>query len=408
MTLFFFLIICAILLDFILNNFARLLNLHKISMHLPDEFVHHYDENKYALSQKYTASNIYYAMVSSTFSLILILYFIFSNFFNTLDLYLRCFDFSPIITGLLFFGILFLITDLLNIPFAIYQTFKIEDNYGFNKTTPKTFILDKIKSYVLILILGSLILSSIFYFFEYFQKLAWIYASLGMGVFLLLLQPIFTKFIAPLFNTFTPLEDGPLKNQIYKLATHADFPINHIDIMDGSRRSSKGNAYFSGIGKNKRIALFDTLIKEHSIKELISIIAHEIGHYKYKHNIKGMIAAFAQTVLMFYLFSLFINNPNLFLAFNIKHTSIYCSLLLFSFLYSPINMLFSLLTNKISRNFEFQADSFAKYTVGTGKHLISGLIKLTVSNLGNLNPHPLTVWLHYSHPPVLKRIRALK
>ena len=408
MNLFFYLIICALLFDFALNNFACLLDLQKISKHLPNEFVNHYDEKKYALSQQYTATNIYHSIITSTFSLIIILIFILSDFFNILDVYSRSFNFSPIMTGLLFFGMFFLITDLLSIPFVIYQTFVIEEKYGFNKTTLKIFILDKIKSYLLILVFGGITLTIIFYFFEYFQEIAWIYATIGMGIFLLLIQPIFTTFIAPLFNTFTPLEDGPLKDQIYKLSTHVNFPINRIDIMDGSRRSSKGNAYFSGIGKNKRIALFDTLINQHEIKELISIVAHEIGHYKYKHNIKGMLVAFMQTGLMFYLFSLFINNQNLFSAFNMEHVSIYCSLLFFGFLYSPINMLFSLITNKMSRNFEFDADSFAKNTIGTGKHLISGLIKLTVSNLGNLNPHPLTVWLHYSHPPVLNRIRALK
>ncbi|SVD07334.1 uncharacterized protein METZ01_LOCUS360188, partial [marine metagenome] len=309
-----------------------------------------------------------------------------SNFFNTLDVWLRGFGFSSIITGLLFFAVFVLITDFINIPFSIYQTFIIEKKYGFNKTTPRTFIIDKIKSYCILLIFGGLILAGIFYFFEYFQEMAWIFASLGIGIFLLFIQPIFTLFVAPLFNTFTPLEDGQLKNQIYKLTTKINFPINRIDIMDGSRRSSKGNAYFSGTGKNKRIALFDTLINQHNTNELVSIIAHEIGHYKYKHNIKGMVMAFIQSSLMFYLFSLFINNQNLFFAFNMDHLSVYCSLLFFSFLYSPINLLFALITNKISRNFEFNADLFAKNTIGTGKHLISGLIKLTVSNLGNLNP----------------------
>ncbi len=408
MNLFFFLIICALFLDFALNNFARFLDLRNISKHLPDEFLNYYDEEKYALSQQYTSANIYHAFISSTVSFIFIIIIISSNFLNILDVWLRSFGGSSIMTGLLFFGIFLLLTDLITTPFSIYQIFIIETKYGFNKTTPRTYIIDKIKNYFIVLIFGGLILGGILYFFEYFQEMAWIYASLVMGVFLMLIQPIFTLFIAPLFNTFTPLEDGPLKNQIYKLTTQINFPINRIDVMDGSRRSSKGNAYFSGIGKNKRIALFDTLINQHKTKELISIIAHEIGHYKYKHNIKGMVLAFFQTSIMFYLFSLFINNQNLFLAFNMDYLSIYCSLLFFTFLYSPINLLFAIITNIISRNFEFNADLFAKNTMGTSRHLITGLIKLTVSNLGNLNPHPLTVWLHHSHPTVLSRIRALK
>tara|TARA_B100000315_G_C14449501_1_gene528444 strand:- start:285 stop:929 length:645 start_codon:yes stop_codon:yes gene_type:complete len=210
-----------------------------------------------------------------------------------------------------------------------------------------------------------------------------------------------------MFNTFSTLEDGKLKQGIMDYTKKVKFPLGRIDVMDGSLRSSKGNAYFSGLGKNKRIALFDTLIQKHSIDELISIIAHEVGHYKKKHNIKGIVIAVIQTGFMFFLLSIFINNTQLFYAFSMENISIYASLLFFSLLYSPFELIMSFVTNKISRQHEFEADAFAKKSIGTGKHLINGLKKLTVTNLGNLTPHFLTVWLSYSHPPILERIHAL-
>jgi STE24 endopeptidase len=210
-----------------------------------------------------------------------------------------------------------------------------------------------------------------------------------------------------MFNKFTPLEDGELKDRINSFAKSVNFPISRIDIMDGSRRSSKANAYFSGLGKNKRIALFDTLIEKHSVDELVSIIAHEIGHYKKRHNIKGIVQGVLQTGIMFFMLSFFLNNPQLFAAFGVENLSIYASLLFFSLLYSPIDLVLSFVANKISRMHEFEADAFAQKSIGTGKHLIEGLKKLTVTNLGNLTPHPFTVWLSYSHPPVLDRIHSL-
>ncbi len=210
-----------------------------------------------------------------------------------------------------------------------------------------------------------------------------------------------------MFNTFTPLEDGELKDRINSFAKSVNFPISRIDVMDGSKRSSKANAYFSGLGKNKRIALFDTLIEKHSINELVSIIAHEVGHYKKGHNIKGIVLGVFQSGIMFFMLSIFLNNPELFEAFGMENLSIYASLLFFSLLYSPIDLILSFIGNKISRIHEFEADAFANKSIGTGKHLIKGLKKLTVTNLGNLDPHPFTVWLNYSHPSVLDRIRAL-
>ena len=400
-------IIGALLLEFILFNISRRLDLQNISTSLPNAFKGYYSANEYARSQDYLAENTRFSYLTSSVDLIIILIVIFLGIFNNVDVWLRGFGFSPMVTGLLFFGVLFLFQDIISTPFSLYRTFIIEENFGFNKTTPKTYLVDKLKSYFLLILLGGFTLFLILIFFHKFGDYAWLYAWAALSALLVLAQPLFTSVIAPMFNKFKPLQDGELKNKINALAEKVNFPISRIDVMDGSRRSSKANAYFSGLGKNKRIALFDTLIEKHSVNELVSIIAHEVGHYKKKHNIKGIIMGVVQTGMMFYLLSLFINNEALFAAFKMESVSLYASLLFFSILYSPIELIMSFLGNAISRKHEFEADAFAKTSIGTGKDLIEGLKKLTVTNLGNLTPHKLTVWLSYSHPPVLSRIKAL-
>ena len=396
------------LVEFILFNLSRHFDLQNISTNLPNAFKGYYSPNEYARSQEYLAENARFSYLTSTFDLSIILIIILLGVFNIVDLWLRGFGFSPMVTGLLFFGVLFLFQDIIAIPFSLYRTFIIEENFGFNKTTAKTYFIDKLKGYFLVFLLGGIILFLILVFFIKFAEYAWLYAWVALSVILVLVQPLFTSVIAPMFNKFTPLEDGELKNKINEFAHKTKFPISRIDVMDGSRRSSKANAYFSGLGKNKRIALFDTLIEKHSVNELVSIIAHEVGHYKKKHNIKGIIIGVVQAGIMFYLLSLFINNETLFSAFKMENVSIYASLLFFSILYSPIELIMTLLGNAISRKHEFEADAFAKTSIGTGKDLIEGLKKLTVTNLGNLTPHRLTVWLSYSHPPVLSRNEALE
>ena len=397
----------ALLLDFFLHTISRFLDIKCLSTKLPHEFKDYYSPDEYRRSQEYLRENTHFSYLASSFDLLLILLVIFLGLFNTIDLWVRYFDFSPIVTGLMFFGVLFFIQDVITIPFSLYGTFIIEKKFGFNKTTPKTYVLDKIKGYFLLIVLGGLLLSLILFFFESFGRFAWLYAWLALSCFLILIQPLFTIFIAPIFNTFTPLEDGELKDRINSFAESVHFPIGRIDVMDGSRRSSKANAYFSGLGKNKRIALFDTLIEKHSIDELVSIIAHEVGHYKKRHNIKGIVQGVLQAGIMFFMLSLFLNNPQLFEVFGMENLSTYASFLFFSLLYSPIDLILSFIGNKISRMHEFEADEFAHKSIGTGKYLVEGLKKLTVTNLGNLTPHPLTVWLNYSHPPVLDRIHAL-
>ena len=408
MNIYLLIIVVALLLEYFLHTLSRFLDLKNLSTELPSEFKDSYSQKEYTRSQEYLRANSRYSLLTSTCNLLIILLVIFLGLFNNLDLWIRGNGFSSIFSGLIFFGILFLLQDIISTPFSLYQTFVIEEKFGFNKTSPRTYILDKIKSYILIIVIGGLLLFLFLYVFDAFGDLAWLYAWLVISAFLILIQPLFILIIAPMFNTFTPLEEGELKKLITDFAKKTNFPINRIDVMDGSRRSSKANAYFSGLGKNKRIALFDTLIETHTVDELLSIIAHEIGHYKMKHNIKGIMLGVVQAGFMFYMLSLFLNNEQLFSAFGMENLSVYASLLFFSILYSPIDLCMSFVGNLISRYHEFEADAFALNSIGTGRHLIDGLKKLTVSNLGNLTPHPLTVWLNYSHPTVLDRIHHLR
>ena len=288
MNFYFLIIVTALFLEFVLYNLSRVLDLRNLSTNLPEEFHGYYSEEEYVQSQKYLKDNTRFSYITSSLGFLVMLLIIFCGFFNIIDLWVRSFGLSSIVSGLLFFGVLFLLQDIIGIPFSVYRTFVIEERYGFNKTTTTTYVLDKIKSYFLLIILGGPVLSMILYFFESFGGLAWIYAWLIISGFLIIIQPLFTLFIAPLFNKFSPLSDGTLKDRIHAFALKVHFPISRIDVMDGSRRSSKANAYFSGLGKNKRIALFDTLIEKHSEDELLSIIAHEVGHYKKRHNIKSI------------------------------------------------------------------------------------------------------------------------
>ncbi len=408
MNIYLLIILMAILVEFFLNSLSGWLDVKNLKTALPSEFKGFYSSEKYANSQEYLKVNTRFFIMTAFFNLIVLLVVIFLGGFNLVDTFIRSFGFTPLANGLIFFGILFLLQDILSTPFSLYHTFVIEEKFGFNKTTPHIYLVDKLKSYALLLVLGGGILSLVLYIFENMGEFAWVFVWIVLAAFSVLLQPLFTTFIAPLFNRFTPLERGELRNEINKFSKKVGFPVERIDVMDGSLRTSKANAYFSGIGKKKRIALYDTLIADHSNKELLAIVAHEVGHYKKGHILRGIIISIIQSGFMLFMFSLFINNENLFTAFQMEALSIYGSLMFFSLLYSPLQLGLSVINNYISRKNEFEADNFAKENTGSGKDLISGLKKLTVNNLGNLTPHPLTVFLSFSHPPVLERIKALK
>ena len=398
----------AVIGEFLLRTLVRVLNLKALDPGLPNEFRGYYDEEKYARSQEYTRVNTRFAFFTTSFDLIVILVFILFGGFNFVDQIVRGFGLSTLPSGLAFFGILFFASDLISTPFSLYQNFVIEEDFGFNKMTLKTFILDKLKGYLLTLALGGVFLTAILFFFEKTGEYGWLYAWGIIGLFMILIQPLFTLVIAPMFNKFTPLEKGELRTAIENYAQKVGFPLSRIDVMDGSKRSAKSNAYFSGFGKQKRIALFDTLLEKHSNDEMVAILAHEVGHYK-KHHIKvGILISILHTGLLFWLLSIFIDNPGLFEAFKMKEISVYGGLTFFMILYSPVELVLSVIMNAVSRRNEFQADAYSAKTTEKSEHLNSGLKNLSVSNLGNLTPHSLSVLLDHSHPPVLERITALK
>lgn len=402
-------VILAILIgNYILDLIVEFLNVKSIKKELPGEFEGFYDAAKYKKSQEYLKDNTYFKLVQSTIITGIVLFLILSGGFNFIDKLARSFSLSPIPTGLIFIGILFFFFQIIEIPFSLYHTFVIEEKYGFNRTKPKTFILDILKGWLLSIIIGGLLLSLILWFFIKSGSLAWVFCWVGVTIFEFFIIFIAPIVIMPLFNKFIPLEEGELKQAIQTYAQSQNFKLKGLFKMDGSRRSSKSNAFFTGFGKYRRIVLFDTLIKNHSVDELVSVLAHEMGHYKKKHILRMMTISVLTNGLMFFILSLFINNPGMFAAFRMDNLSIYASLLFFSFLYTPISVILSLAGNVLSRKHEYQADNYAAETYKKPEAMILALKKLSVDNLSNLTPHPVKVFISYSHPPVLDRIKVLK
>lgn len=401
-------ILATLIVSYLIDLFTEVLNLKALRKDLPREFEGVYDSEKYGKSQEYTRVRTHFGFITSTFGLAVVLIFWFSGGFNYLDQVVRGWEAGGIWTGLLYIGILVFARALLSLPFNIYSTFVIEERFGFNKTTLKTFVLDLIKGTALGIVIGGAVLAGVLAFFEYAGNYAWLYCWIATILFSLFMQFIAPTWIMPLFNKFTPLEEGELRSAILSYADSVNFPLKNVFVMDGSKRSTKSNAFFTGFGKNKRIALFDTLIEKHSVKELVAVLAHEIGHYKKKHIWQGTLISVVHTGIVFYLLSIFLSHRGLFEAFYMENMSVYAGLIFFGMLYSPIEMILSIFMQIFSRKNEYEADRFAVETTGEQEDMISALKKLSAHNLSNLTPHPVYVFLNYSHPPVLERIRVIR
>jgi STE24 endopeptidase len=384
------------------------LNLRALSSTLPAEYQGVYSDTDYARSQEYTRATTKLSLLSASVSTGLTLLFIVGGGFNWVDLQARSFGLGEIWTGLVFCGILILLSFLLNLPFSLYSTFIIEEKFGFNRTTLATFCLDTLKAALLLVVIGGPLLALIQWFFIATGAYAWLYCWLGVVLFSLLIHFLAPIIILPLFNTFTPLAPGSLRDAIQGYAVAQQYKIAGIFTMDGSKRSTKLNAFFTGFGKFKKIVFFDTLVEKLSEDEIVAVLAHEMGHLKHRHILKMLFFSIIQTGLMFALLSLMLNNQMLFSAFAMENLSVYGSLVFFSLLYSPVSTLASLLANYYSRKHEFEADTYAAHSTSSPEALITALKVLSKENLSNLTPHPAQVFFHYSHPPVLARINALR
>ncbi len=400
-------ILALLVFNWLLSLIVETLNLRNVSTEIPAEFQGIYDSEKYAKSQRYLRDNTRFGQLQAGIMLPLTIAFILLGGFRWINSLAQAASGHMILQGLVFGGVLILLGQLVGLPFSIYDTFVIEEKYGFNKTTVKTFILDIVKSLLITVILGAPIFALILWIFSSVAN-AWLWAWGALAVIQLFIMFIAPVVILPLFNKFTPLEEGELRERIQNFATGQKYKLSGIFKIDGSRRSTKSNAYFTGFGKTKRIALFDTLIEKHTVAELVGVLAHEIGHCKLGHIKKSIVISLASSLLMFFILSLFITKGGLYAAFGIEGTPLYAGFLFFGFLYAPISMILGLLGNILSRKHEYQADAFAAETTNEPGEMISALKKLSVDNLSNLTPHPLKVFLEYSHPPVLKRIKALR
>uniref|UniRef100_UPI00404B1E6A M48 family metallopeptidase n=1 Tax=Gelidibacter sp. TaxID=2018083 RepID=UPI00404B1E6A len=406
-TTLFYIIIGMIILNFIIEKVLDALNAKHYNDPIPSELGDVYDAEAYKKSQDYKATNYKFGLLTSAFSFVLTLSFLLLDGFEYVDNIARSYSDNSMIIALIFFGIIMLASDIITTPFSYYKTFVIEERFGFNKTTKKTFVLDKLKGLLMMVILGGGILALVVWFYELTGNQFWLYTWIIITVFSLFMNMFYAKLIVPLFNKQTPLEEGELRNKISDYAKTVGFNLDKIFVIDGSKRSTKANAYFSGFGSEKRVTLYDTLVNDLEHDEIVAVLAHEVGHYKKKHIIYNLVASVALTGLMLYVLSIFISNPLLSNALGVEIQSFHVGLIAFGMLYAPISEITGLLMNHLSRKFEYQADDYAKNTY-KAEPLITALKKLSKNSLSNLTPHPAYVFMHYSHPTLLERVKNLK
>ncbi|MFA7166157.1 MAG: M48 family metallopeptidase [Desulfoplanes sp.] len=408
MSIYLSIVLFSLLVSWALTLFLESINIASLNTVLPEAFAGMYSPKAYAKSQEYARSQAVFGMITATFDVLVLILCILAGGFDWLDTMIRGMGWSYIVTGLVYFGALGLAGDLLSLPFSLYHTFVLEERFGFNKTTMSTFWKDRFKGYALSLVFGGIILGGVLWFFEQMGDQAWIWCWVFTTMVMVCMQYLAPRFILPLFNTFTPIEPGETKDAITSFARKTQFSLAGIFVMDGSKRSAKSNAFFTGLGNKKRIALFDTLLKEQSTPELVAILAHEIGHYKHRHMLKGLMVGIIKTGIIFLFLGMVVSSPSLYTAFGITHPSSHTGLVIFALLYTPVSLVLGPLSAYVSRKHEFQADAFAAHNLEDPQAMISALKKLSVSNLSNLTPHPWYVAFYYSHPPVLERIRAIE
>jgi STE24 endopeptidase len=402
----FWIIILILLFDYFFELYLDWLNTKQLSHTLPVELKGIYNDDEYKKSQEYYKVKQRFSQITAIFSTFLIISILFLGGFGWLDQFARNVTDSQILMALIFFGIIGLGSDLIMLPFNIYSTFVIEERFGFNKITPKIFIFDALKGFLLIVFLGGGLLSLIVWVYTLTENYFWLLAWGIIVLFSLFMSMFYTSFILPLFNKQTPLEEGPLRDKLEDLSKNTGFKLDNIFVMDGSKRSTKANAFFSGLGPKKRIILYDTLLNDLTTDEVTAVLAHEIGHYKKKHTLQNMIITIVNSGIMLFILSLFLQSNALSEALGAKVPGFHINVLAFGILYSPVSFILGIFMNMLSRKNEYEADRFAKDTFSP-LHLIEGLKKLSVKSLSNLKPHKLYVFFYYSHPTLLQRINAL-
>lgn len=400
-------ILFIFVLEFAWSQYLSARNRKRMSPLIPQKLEGIYNEEEYAKQQEYQKTNSKFGLYSGFFSFAIMLAVLLLGGFGWLDLLLREYIFNETWLGLAFFGVIMLGSGIISLPFDYYAIFVIEERFGFNKSTRKTFWLDQLKSLLMTIILGGGILYLVMWLYNSVGELAWLYAWGVVTAFSLFMLLFYSNLIVPLFNKQTPLEEGDLRNAIEEFGQKAGFGINNIYVMDASKRSSKANAYFTGLGSKKRIVLYDTLIADLDKEEIVAVLAHEIGHYKKKHTLQSVIISILTTGVMLFLLSLFLNNVDLAIGLGAQQASFHLGAIAFSILFTPISMLLGVLSSMLSRKNEYEADAFAAQ-FGLASALMSGLKKLSVKSLSNLNPDPLFVFFHYSHPTLLQRMEALE
>jgi len=403
----FYIIITIIIIDFIKDKVLDAINAKHYSDPIPETLNDVYDTEAYKKSQAYKTVNYKFGIWTSLFSFTLTLSFLLLDGFEYVDNIARSYTENPILMALIFFGIIMIASDIITTPFSYYKTFVIEEKFGFNKTTKKLFILDKLKGLVMMAIIGGGIISLIIWFYQLTGNQFWLYAWGIVTIFTIFMNMFYSKLIVPLFNKQTPLEDGELRTKISAYAESVGFNLEKIFIIDGSKRSTKANAYFSGFGNEKRVTLYDTLVNDLDDEEIVAVLAHEVGHYKKKHIIFNLVTSILLTGFTLFILSIFISNPLLSNAIGVELPSFHVGLIAFGLLYAPISELTSLIMNYVSRVFEYQADDYAKNTY-KAEPLITSLKKLSKNSLSNLTPHKAYVFMHYSHPTLLERVENLK
>lgn len=402
-----YIILTIVTISYLFDQVLDYINLKHQRTDLPAEVEAFYDREKYQKAMAYHRDQTNFSFITDGFSFLLSVLMLLSGGFGWLDAVLRDYIQNDIVLALAFFGALMIASDILTIPFQWYSTFVIEERYGFNKTTIRTFITDKLKGYLLSAIIGGGLLALLIFLVRTIGPDFWIWFALIAAAFILFMNMFYTSLILPLFNKLTPLADGELKTAIEAFSKKVNFPLDNIFVIDGSKRSKKANAFFSGIGKKKKIVLYDTLIENHTTDELVAVLAHEVGHFKKKHIIWGYALSVVQIIFTLWVLSLMIFSEDLSHALGGQQQAIHLNLIAFTILFAPISGITGLFMSMYSRKNEYEADAYARETY-SGSALANALKKLSVDSLSDLYPHPLYVFFHYSHPPLMKRLEAIE